>query len=147
MKQKWSWQKCSQANTFVKQLQIRIPTCLPTRIDPVPAFVPPFFNRVSGAHKSASTAETAARDVVCSSVHVLSRTYYRATFFIQSLMQLTLKLHWRITPIVYHTVFFARTKKIVLPTTKVHTYHGPERASKHNEAFYLITISYDSELH
>ena len=47
MKQKWSRQKRSHTNMFAEELPTRMPTYVPTRIDLVPAIVPPkFFNRV-----------------------------------------------------------------------------------------------------
>ena len=42
-RQNWSRQKCSHADMFAKELQTRMPTCVPTRTDPVPAIVLPIF--------------------------------------------------------------------------------------------------------
>ena len=47
MRQKWSRQKYSHAEMFAEELPTRMPTYVPTRMDPVPAILPPkFFNRV-----------------------------------------------------------------------------------------------------
>ena len=46
MRQKWRRQKCSRAEMLAEELPTRIPTYMPTRIDQVPALLPPnFFNR------------------------------------------------------------------------------------------------------